>query len=118
MQRARQGDWPVALNSVSMHLPDVLTSIELGRLDALERVLRIALDARKDFGDWLHFVNKCCRSAGVMRSSLPVPIHRVPGRGNAVAQHWCPVGKGPDLLALARPSAGRWTARFFPARKR
>ena len=33
MQRARQGDWPVALNSVSMHLPDVLTNIELGKLD-------------------------------------------------------------------------------------
>ena len=51
---------PAAVNSVSMHLPDVLTSIELGRLDALERVLRIALDARKDFGDWLDFVNKRC----------------------------------------------------------
>jgi hypothetical protein len=33
MQRARQGDWPVALNWVSMHLPDVLTNIELGKLD-------------------------------------------------------------------------------------
>src|SRR6476646_8458862 len=40
-----------------MHLPGALTSIESSRLDALESVLRIALDARKDFGDWLHFVN-------------------------------------------------------------
>jgi hypothetical protein len=43
--RQRQDDWPVAVNSVSKHLPDALTSIELGKLDALERVLRIALDA-------------------------------------------------------------------------
>jgi hypothetical protein len=58
-------------------------------------VLRIALDVRKDFGDWLRFVNKRCRSAGVMRSSLPVPIHGVPGHGSAVAQHWCPSAKVP-----------------------
>jgi hypothetical protein len=39
------GRLALAVNSVSMHLPDVLTNIELGKLDALERVLRIALDA-------------------------------------------------------------------------
>ena len=44
---------------------------------------------------------KCRRNA----VQPPSPHPSSPRARHAVAQHWCPVGKGPDLLALAWPSA-------------